>query len=342
MTATPRPVAEISNRPAWSELPAEKRAGFQEVWYLKLNDPAAQRALWLRFTLLSSVNGFRRLAETWAIYFQRNEQREVTKLALKQSHDLDGFGPGVKIADCELGEHGTRGSIHSKGRSIRWDLSFAPARAATFNLVPRGLARAGLVKNRAVTVHEDLRFDGSTEIDGARQVWKGAPGMQGHLSGPKNGHSWVWGHCNAFVDESGAPVDFVFEGLTARARLGGGLKSPWLSTLFFSYRGEDYRFNSVWDSVRCRSRHTLTDWEFQADRGDLSFRGTARAEHRDFAGVTYEDTDGSLLYCANSKLSEMSIHVYRRGKLERTLSARGTAAFEVVSRDRNPYVPLLI
>ena len=38
----------------------------------------------------------------------------------------------------------------------------------------------------------------------------------------------------------------------------------------------------------------------------------------------------------------MEIHVYRRGKLESTVYSHGTAAFEVVTRDKNPYVPILV
>ncbi|MGZ3689317.1 MAG: hypothetical protein ACXVBW_13515, partial [Bdellovibrionota bacterium] len=96
------------------------------------------------------------------------------------------------------------------------------------------------------------------------------------------------------------------------------------------------------DVFTVRSKNTLTDWKFQADRGELSFRGYAKAEHKDFAGLTYEDTNGSLLYCGNSKLSDMRVLVYRRGKLEATFDAPGTAAFEVVSRHKNPYVPIII
>jgi hypothetical protein len=334
------------NQPVWTGLTDDARKGFQEVWYLKLNDPDGSKALWLRFTLLSSGNGFKRVAETWAIFFSRKDNSDVAKIALKQTHEISAFvpaegGTGVRIGECELVDGATRGAIQAKGHTIRWDLRVAPGAAVSFNLVPDLLARAGIVKNRVRTVGEDLRFSGSCEVDGERFEFAQAPGMQGHLSGPKNGHSWVWGHCNSFVNEQGAPAAFIFEGLTARARL-GPFPSPRLSAFLFVYQGQEYRFNSLWDAIRCRSRHSLTGWEFQADRGDLSFRGKASSEHRDFAGLTYEDTDGSFLYCNNSKLSQMTVLVYRRGKLETTLKARGTAAFEVVARQKNPYVPLLV
>jgi hypothetical protein len=342
------------NSPAWSPQNPKTRGAFHEVWYLKLNDPVTQRALWLRMTLLISANGFRRIAETWAVYFQRNGTKEVTKLALKETFDVKSFTTSpngdIKIGECEFSGTRSRGKIQSKGKTISWDLQLATGHDAAFNLVPESLKRAGLVKNSAITVGEDLRFSGTTEItdpasgNGEPQkiTWNGAAGMQGHLSGTKSGHSWVWGHCNLFVDDHGKPVPFIFEGLSAKAQLMGTITSPKLSTFYFHYEGQPYAFNSLWDAVRVKSKNTLTDWEFQADRGELSFRGKAKAELKDFAGLTYEDTNGSLLYCANSKLSDMQVHVYRRGKLESAFYSNGMAAFEVVSRDKNPYVPLLV
>jgi hypothetical protein len=165
--------------------------------------------------------------------------------------------------------------------------------------------------------------------------------MQGHLYGPKSGHAWVWGHCNTFLNEAGKSAPFLFEGISAQTQM-GPMVTPRLSSFYFHYRGENYYFNTLKDLLFLKSKNTLNQWNFKADRGDLSFTGYAKAEHKDFAGLTFEDTDGSLLYCANSKLSDMKILVYRRGKLEATFTATGTASFEVVSRSKNPYVPLLL
>jgi hypothetical protein len=340
----------LLNRPHWNPAPVKggrPPRAFQEVWYLKLNDPATNRALWLRLTILVSGNGFRRVAETWAIYFQRSANKDVSKVALKQTYDLSTFSSSdadgtLRAENFELSPEHTRGKITSKGRTISWDLKIQPGHEARFNLVPETLSRSRIVRNTAFTVGEDLRFTGHSEVDGERVEWKDAAGMQAHLSGPKNGHSWVWGHCNLFVDGQGKPVPFLFEGLSAKARLAGSLSTPRLSTFYFHYEGKAYEFNSLWDAMRVKSRSSLTDWRFQADRGDLSFRGTAQAELKDFAGVTYEDTNGSLLYCSNSKLSNLEVHVYRRDKLESTFYSHGTAAFEVVTREKNPYVPILI
>ncbi len=317
----------------------------QEKWYLKLNDPLQPRALWLEWDLLTSKNGFKRTADIWAIFFEREPQQEVKKTALRQSLDIQAFSRGqgdcIQMGSCRLENHSTRGKISSKGQTIEWDLSFKSIRSSTFNLVPESLSKLGLSKHLTLTPYEDLLFAGKVEVNGEAFEFKSARGMLGRSLTPKNWHSWVWGHCNLFRNEKNEPADFIFEGITTRSQLG-----PWVlpqfSAFYFRYEGKDYLFNRLRQALYMKSNATLNDWIFQADTGDLSFRGHIKAEHKDFAGLTLEDTNGSLLYSANSKLSDLKVLVYRRGKLEATFNSNGNAAFEVVSRQKNPYVPLLI
>lgn len=325
---------------------AKARKGHHEVWHLKLNDRTGNRALWLRFTLLVTKNGFMRVAETWALSFQREQNGEIGKLAVKQSYPIASFSRSdegvIQIGENLLSKTETRGKVQAKGRTIQWDLRLRDLQDKPVNLVPEGLKRLGIVKNDVWADSENLVASGTVTIDGVSHEFSDAAGMQGHVSGPKNAHSWIWGQANAFVDEKGEPAHFIFDGVTTKARLTANLASPRISSFYFFYDGKSYQFNSVWDALHLKSESTITEWSFQADRGEISFRGTANADHKDFAGLTYEDTDGSLLYCANSKLSDMKVHVYRRGKLEATFLAKGTATFEVVSRRKNPYVKFLI
>src|SRR5579885_793689 len=90
--------------PAFSPETASRRDTFHEVWHLKLSTPDGQHSLWLRFKQLVSSNGFKRVAESWAVYFRRGQQREVSRLALKQSQDISAlkFSPenGLQVGDC--------------------------------------------------------------------------------------------------------------------------------------------------------------------------------------------------------------------------------------------------
>lgn len=334
--ATPR------NTPFWQPALAGPH---QEVWYLKFNDPAAGRALWLRFTLLLRADGSKRLAETWAIAFTR-ENEAVAKVAVKNTLPIDAFAtlPGAdgafRIGDCTFSDTGTTGEILSGENVVRWDLRFAQDHRAAFDFVPPLLKTLGIVKNTAWTVFEDLRFEGWSEVNGERFNWSGAPGMQGHLAGAKLGHSWVWGHCNTFVDEQGRPAGMIWDGLTGRARLGQSASTPAMTGMYIRYDGVDYPVKGVWSALRAPSAHTATDWRFTARHGDLAFLGHVTARPEDFAGVTYEDTDGSFLYCYNSKVSGMTLEARRNGQREALFEAVDTVAFEVVTREQRPGVPL--
>jgi hypothetical protein len=323
----------------------ELQRAFYKTWYVRFNDPATQKALWLRFTVLSSANGFRRVSEVWGLFFHRLPNKEVKKVAIKQSYPLENFlasgQANIRIGECELLPQQTRGTIQSKGQSIQWDLQFIEARENSVRFVPEFLSKTKLVKNSIITLCEETLFSGTVKINGETHTWREAPGMQGYMDGTKSSHSWVWGHCNTFLNEQGKQTPFIFEGFSTKAQL-GPLLSPKLSSLYFFYNNENYHFNNLKNAIYVKTKNSLNEWDFQADQDDLSFRGHARAEHKDFAGLTYEDTNGSLLYCSNSELAEMTIHVYRRGKLEATFHAPGTAALEIVSREKNPYVPILI
>ncbi len=332
------------NAPVWR--PGAAPAPHQEVWYLKLN--GGGRALWLRFTLLVGRGGARRIAETWAIAFEKHDSGEVSKCAAKNTYPLDSFrlhkdAPAhFSIGESSFSNELTQGQVRSEAHGIQWELAMAPATDVDFDFVPERLARLGLVKNMAITPHEDLRFNGWAEIDGIRWEWRDAPGMQGHLAGPKNGYAWAWAHCNMFTDEDGRPAPVLFDGLSARARIRGNLATPHLSTMFFRIGAAEYRLNTVHDALRTRSAYTPAEWRFRARAGDTEVEGRVAASLQDFAGVTYEDTDGSELYCHNSKVSDMTLDVRRGGSSVERYHARGTVAYEFVTRAPHPNVPLLL
>ena len=316
------------------------------VWFLKINDPSQQRALWLRFASLVSANGFRRVAENWAVFFQRTAQDEVRKTALKQSFDLATSmqkepQPDLQIGNSTLSAHRTQGQIHSKGNSMSWDLQLSPIQNISFDPIPERFQKFHLIRNSFSTPVENLAVSGTATINGEKFEWKDAPAMMGHRFGARNAHSWVWGHCNTFKNEQGQYTDFTFEGLSARQKLGPFISPP-VSAFFFYYQGKPYIFNSLRRLLQIKSTTNLNEWTFEAGKDDLSFRGYLKAEHKDFSGLSFEDTNGSLIYCSTSLLSNMRVLVYRSGKLETTLQSTGTASMEVASRDRNPYVPLSI
>lgn len=316
-----------------------------QMWLLRLNDSETQTGLWLRFSILLSRNGFRQLAEVRAILFHKDTNQSTQKTVVKQTFDIQAFRESeagvIRIGNCELSAHHCRGKVESKQNSMEWELTFNSPQKLSFNAIPEILKRFKLIQRSMDTVDENLVFSGSTKVNGERITWKEAPGILRKTEGPQIGYSWVWGQSNLFTNEMGQPVPFIFEGFSGRTRLGPFL-SPRLSSFYFYYEGKPYVFNTLRDSFAVKSNPALNEWSFQVDRGDLSFRGQIRAEHKDFAGMALEDTDGSYLYCNTTNLSDLRILVYRRGKLEATLVSTGNASFDVASPEKNPYVPILV
>jgi hypothetical protein len=318
---------------------------FQKGWQIRLRDNRCQNALEIRFSFLVSRNGFQRRAEVCAILFQRTTGGETKKTVLKQTFEPASLEilsqGGFRIGTCELSRSATRGSIQAKGQTITWDLSIGFRQKIEFDLIPPGIRNLTMSKTSIASVEGDAVFNGYSALQSEKIEWQQAHGILECHSGPLTDHSWIWAHSNHFVSESGVPVPFVFKGLSLRSHILGLIPSPQFSSFHFMFKGKAYDFNSLKDFLRIKSRSSATEWHFQAEQANLLFRGHAKVEPKDFAGLTLEDTQGSLLYCSTSELSDVTVHIYRDGKLESALRAEKSASMEIVSMKKNPYVPLL-
>lgn len=332
----------ITNTPHFLKNAGQR--GFQEVWYLKFNDLQAARALWLRFTVLIGRNRSKEIAEVWSIFFDRG-QKEVKKVGVKQTFPLTSFtvlnDREFHIGENVFKETGTSGAIEDGSNRIQWDFSITPGPPENHDFIPKSLKRLGLTHNAALTVHEHQFYSGWCEINGDRFDWKVSPGMQGHLSGPRNGHSWVWGHCNTFTDETGSPAPLLWDGLIARASIGKIVLPP-LPSMYFRLENQHWVFNTLRDTVRVNSSHGYNGWQFTAEKRGFRFAGNIMARLEDFAGVTYEDTDGSNLYCHNTKVCDFSLSITTPGESPRWYFAHGSTAYEVVTREAHPGITFII
>lgn len=343
MTSESSTSSVLDVRPIWTELNEEKKRykGFIESWHVNVMDPREGRSLWIRLNLLSSTNGFRKVCEAWVIASHRKPSKEVSKIAMKQGFDLSQFKTDagiIQIGSCEMGPGFCKGSVVSKGRQIQWNLKWKPRQKASFNFIPGPLGKLGLVSQQWGSPESDLEIEGTSSLDGEEVKWQAAGGSLSHRCGFQEWNSWIRCHSNSFTTEKGETNDTVFEGFSGRVSLPIGIPGPRIHSACLVYQGKNYEFNSIWESLRMRSQSTPNRWSFEVEREDLRFRGEATAENRDFAGITYEDTDGSLLYGSHSKLANLTLWVYRRGKLEQTLISNGSASLEIVDRTRNPYV----
>lgn len=323
--------------PAFSDLLPRYGAGgpFYEVWFGKV-DLAPGRALWFRYTLL---DGLTRDASVWAILFKDGEivtgkeVHSIGDLKLWQGQERRGESLLDKgIFEVESGRL-TPTRARGKAGALSWDLRFSDRQRA-FSHLPPSMKRLHLSRSEYLGAMLDVEFHGHLSVGEELLEVRGAKGMVGHIFGSKQAHSWAWCHCSSF--DSGE--DFVLDALSARLLVGGRMTRPLTSAVVF--QGERrYAFSGPLSLVLNQSDWNSTRWKFSGSDGAAELFGLATLK-RPTAIVEYTDTDGSRLWCHNSKLSDLSICFYDPEKDERReLRATGTAAFEVVTRTRPMTTP---
>lgn len=320
------------------------RRGFYEVYFLKLNDRASRTACWLRYTLLSprpDVGPPR--AELWGIFFDAADP--AGHFALKRSLPVDRLRWDsnrfrLSLGEAELRQTGCAGEIADaeRGHRLAWGLSFDSASEALFHWPLEQMYTLALPKTKMVSPHPDARFTGWIQADGRRIELAGAPGQQTHMWGSQHGLRWCWGHCDAFDEDPEA----VWEGLDAQVPL-GPWASPHLKLFFLRFQGRWHKFNRPRMLLRNRSQYELGRWSFEAFNQELRLAGTIECELSDLLGVTYQDPDGRLLWCNNSKLATAHLEVSTPdGRALGRLTSQRACALEFVDRHIAPEVPVWI
>lgn len=322
-----------------------------EVWYWKLNPIDVDWSFWFRFTILK--NNTKNVAEVWGIFSKKdyiNGHNKLLNIAVKETfpiekchyHSLDN---SITLHNNFVDFTSSRGHIKGEEKQLKWDLNLIPtAPQASYNFVPYLLWKTGIVKNYAVTIHEKILCNGTIEVNQESVQVNNALGMQGHLAGLKQGHSWAWAHSCIFNDEeTGEAVPIIIDVLTARARLGNKMASPPLTTLFLYYEGKIYSLNSIRSILNIQSKYIPLFWEFRTNTDDIQLSTTIEADPSLVVGVLYEDTDGSPLYCYNTKMATMKLVIYdKKLNKERQFISSKKCAFEWVQRELWNKVPVSI
>jgi len=136
-------------------------------------------------------------------------------------------------------------------------------------------------------------------------------------------------HCNSFEGDQ----QVVFEGISARIKVGGKESPPLTSTVLY-VDDKEYAFSSFKILLATESKFGDGEWEFEAKSAVATLTGKAVAPGK-VALVEYTDTDDSNLWCHNSKLANLELELTdHQSKATKKFVAKGTAAFELVDRNR--------
>jgi hypothetical protein len=312
----------------------EAGGGHVESWFWKLNDADGRRALWLKATILARP-GAEPVAEGWAIAFDRETGHVAAKEVVPfASAGFSRDALDVRVAGARFEPGKTRGRLCAKGHEIEWDLAFGGS-AAPIVPLPRRLYADATGNSKLVTPHPDVAFSGSYAVDGRRVEVDGWRGMQGHNWGRRHVHAYAWVHANVWPGAEG----LVFEGITARVAL-GPLLSPPVSLLCVEHAGERHAFGLPASLWRARGRIGARDWRVRASNGRARVDAHFEAATADFVGLHYENPDGAMTYCLNSKIAQGRLRLEVEGRAPVEAETRA-AALEIGTRDADHGVAML-
>lgn len=314
-----------SSLPGWRRRHAGLGPAY-EVWFGKV-DLAQDQALWFRYTLLDGVV---REAATWAIVFDLGRittgrtRWPLAAVALPADGQI---APQDTVFQIDGARLDAGGAIGTAG-TVSWDLRWTD-RGRRFLHVPAVLRMLGVASSELTTPLADLRVTGTVRSGDRTFAVHDATGMVGHIYGRRHAHAWAWAHCNHF--DGGE--DAVFEGIAARLQVAGRILPP-ATSFVLALGGRTWKFTSTLRMFAADSTTVDGTWRFVVRSGGAVLTGEVVAPAADrVALVAYTDTDGQTLWCANSKLATLRLHLVdpRRG-IDKRLVASATAAFELVDR----------
>lgn len=323
--------------------------GHVESWFLRANDPAAKRALWLKLTVFAPFEG-PIVAETWFIWFDGERGRTLAHRGTHPWADahVDTTPTGLRAAVAgwayEFGPVGAAsGKASAQGTPVEFTLGWAeePGPWSRFlSLARHRVLRMGPVPRfKLNTPHPALRMSGTVRLGGEVFDISGWLGSQGHNWGAEHPVEYAWAQC-LFPGDNGAPDAFV-EGAASRMKV-GGRTLPRIASLVVRRGDEEFHFDRVRDffthheSNLSGQRWTLRIW---GKEGEARLR--ADATGRPMVCLGYPNPPGHLSYCFNSKLADALLEVHpRRGKSFTCKSPHG-AALELLKLEPDPDYPVV-
>ncbi len=317
---------------------ASASAGHVESHFLKAVSPDASRALWIKQTLLRPVEVANAgIAEVWAIAFER----EAGPIAgAKSVHPLrdatfEDHPFAYRVGGASLTDGGASGTAESSGHRVEWRVELSRGQAP-FRPYPLPRMYEGpFPKQKTLTPQPSALASGEARVDGARWIIDGWRAMQGHNWGLGHSERYAWIHCNGFDDP-----DTWVELMTARVRTAGVLL-PWLSVGGVSIRGERHRFDGGRALLSRAVAVGPTHYRTTLEKGRLRLDLDVSTEPEGMAGLHYENPDGSMTHCLNSKLARGSLSL--SGLSAEPIHLRSDAfALEIGTKDPDHPIRMLI
>ncbi len=311
----------------------EGRKGTYEVWYLTVTVPEQKRGFWFRYTTFDPLRalGMEAHSALWAFSFHLDDPTRNTaaKAMLPRNALRVTVRPfKLRLGDAELDTHGCSGAFTSNSGSARWDLHWTSLDLPFPFLQPRWHA---LSATGNVAAHPAILVSGTIELNGQEYSLDRAYGGQQHTWGSTHALELSWGY-------SSGP-GFWFDGATSRVRSLGGLVIG-ATTLGARLGNERFLLNSPLRVFANPGQ--VSSQELRADVSAGGRRLVVRVRPRpvDLIGVTLTDPRGGSRVCYHSELADLELRLFRGADVLAEMVKPGAAAFEYVSSNPLPGIPI--
>lgn len=312
--------------------------GHYESWFLRANHPSEARAFWIRYTIFSPKGQpDKAIGELWAIAFDR-EANTITAAKTELPIDRCKFsetGMDVVIGSAALSTENLHGEAESSGKKLSWNLRYVDPDAPLL-LFPEPLYRAPLPKAKVVVPQPGVRFSGWIDVDGERWTIDEWVGSQNHNWGSKHTDFYAWGQVAGFDD---APGVFL-ECATARLKL-GPIWTPPMTLAVLRLPDAEIRLNTIRQALRADGTIDGLDWTLVSKQGDVELRARISAPREAFVGLTYYNPPGGTKTCLNSKIARCELSLRRAGHADLQLVTEHRTAFEILTDNPDPAIPVV-
>jgi hypothetical protein len=308
------------------------RKGHVESYFLKINDPKAERAVWVKATILAAL-GKEPVAESWVVAFERGKPAASAKSVFEYSaarfakDALD-----VTLPNLSLSRESAKGALEG----IAFDLALSDTSKPLLHYPHPQMYSGPFPSTKMTSPMPDLRARGHVKVGTREWDVDGWRGLLGHNWGRGHAFAYAWGHCNVWNERD----DVVFEGASARVRVGPALL-PTGTVLVARIGPETHAINRLRRVFRNRASMTFRRWQFSGRGPTISVRGEMWADTSDMVGLHYENPGGAMTYCLNSKLASARVELITRGGSPLVLTSRA-AALEIGTRDAHHGVEMVL
>ena len=289
-------------------VPGQKN-GHYESFFLRANHPSRPLAFWIRYTIFNPHKApDKAIGELWAVYFDGETGEKVAAKdevpiseCLLAANRFD-----VTVGDAALDPGKARGSASSTGNTIQWDLRYAGDASPLFLFPPR-FYEGRLPKAKALVGVPMAVFNGTLLIGGREVPIQDWVGSQNHNWGSRHTDHYAWGQVAGFDD---SPESFLELG-TARMKI-GPIWTPYMTLVVLRHRGQEYRLNSLMQSLRAKASFDYFEWRFSSEDETIAMDGILSATGEDFVGLTYYNPPGGTKHCLNTKIASCKLTIRRK------------------------------